>query len=74
MDSAFVVVIGLRSGNRLVPLASVSDHKCLRMAARHAISEASARAGLLVDIDPALGAIQRAEADKLRTILSTVAS
>ncbi len=64
-----VAIIYRPPGGRPLSLATIDDPGLLRSAAALALSEASGKAVQLSVLDPVLGQIQGAEAEKLRRIL-----
>ena len=65
-----VAILYAREGRRPLSIASITDRQLLEVVARRAISEADATATELAKDDPALGALQSEEANKLRRVLS----
>ena len=57
---------------RPMPLARIGDSELILAAAEHAITDAISRAALLSQSDEVLGEIERAEVDRLRTVLATL--
>lgn len=55
-----------------LPLARVVDSRLAADVARQAIADADARADALADTDVVLGEVERAEANKLRDVLSVL--
>jgi len=55
-----------------VPLARIDNPNLALIVARSAISEAEARAARLSDADEFLGELERAEADRLRLVLTAL--
>jgi hypothetical protein len=55
-----------------VPLARIDNPKLALLVARSAISEVEARAARLSDADEFLGEVERAEANRLRLVLTAL--
>ena len=58
--------------DRNIPLATISDPTVMAAAARAAVAESEHRADLLGRSDPALGAIENAEGERLRHIFDAL--
>lgn len=59
---------------RRIPLASVTGPDVMAAAAQAAVAESARRASLLSNRDPGLGAIERAEGERLRRLFDVLLS
>jgi hypothetical protein len=66
-----LVLVCERAG-RAIPLARVADTELVKVAARTAIAVASARADEIARTDAVLGALEHAEARRLRDVLDAL--